>query len=279
MIHFTGSTTVGRRIAQAAARPAQEGLAGTGRQQRAAGARRRRPRPGDDDRRLVGLPLPGPDVHHRRAPHRAPGMADAYVGGLAARAEAITVGDRYAGGRARPDDQRETAGAGRQMLADAVAAGARVVASGAADGPYFRPTVVADVSPPAGCGPRRSRPSRRCWWWTTTTRRSKSPTTPPTAWSDSVLTGDTAPGHRAGPPAARRDGARQRRDPAGRGARAVRRDGRSGLGGRSGGDSNLEEFTERRWLTVSAGPGALPVLTSGPPAPGPGQTSPRQAGT
>jgi acyl-CoA reductase-like NAD-dependent aldehyde dehydrogenase len=30
--------------------------------------------------------------------------------------------------------------------------------------------------------------------------------------------------------------------------------GQSGLGGRSGGDSNLEEFTERRWLTVNPGP-------------------------
>ena len=27
--------------------------------------------------------------------------------------------------------------------------------------------------------------------------------------------------------------------------------GRSGLGGRSGGDANIEEFTERRWLTVN----------------------------
>jgi len=30
--------------------------------------------------------------------------------------------------------------------------------------------------------------------------------------------------------------------------------GASGLGGRSGGDANLEEFTQRRWLTVAPGP-------------------------
>jgi benzaldehyde dehydrogenase (NAD) len=30
--------------------------------------------------------------------------------------------------------------------------------------------------------------------------------------------------------------------------------GRSGLGGRSGGDANPEEFTERRWLAVTPGP-------------------------
>jgi acyl-CoA reductase-like NAD-dependent aldehyde dehydrogenase len=34
--------------------------------------------------------------------------------------------------------------------------------------------------------------------------------------------------------------------------------GQSGLGGRSGGDSNIEEFTQRRWLTVNPGPAHYP---------------------
>jgi benzaldehyde dehydrogenase (NAD) len=34
--------------------------------------------------------------------------------------------------------------------------------------------------------------------------------------------------------------------------------GRSGLGGQSGGDANMEEFTERRWLTVTEGPAHYP---------------------
>jgi benzaldehyde dehydrogenase (NAD) len=34
--------------------------------------------------------------------------------------------------------------------------------------------------------------------------------------------------------------------------------GQSGLGGRSGGDSNIDEFTERRWLTVTPGPAHYP---------------------
>ena len=34
--------------------------------------------------------------------------------------------------------------------------------------------------------------------------------------------------------------------------------GQSGLGGRSGGDANIEEFTERRWLTVTEGPAQYP---------------------
>jgi hypothetical protein len=34
--------------------------------------------------------------------------------------------------------------------------------------------------------------------------------------------------------------------------------GQPGLGGRSGGDANIEEFTERRWLTVNPGPAHYP---------------------
>ena len=34
--------------------------------------------------------------------------------------------------------------------------------------------------------------------------------------------------------------------------------GQSGLGGRSGGDANIEEFTERRWLTVNTEPAHYP---------------------
>jgi benzaldehyde dehydrogenase (NAD) len=34
--------------------------------------------------------------------------------------------------------------------------------------------------------------------------------------------------------------------------------GQSGPGGQSGGDANIEEFTERRWLTVTPGPAHYP---------------------
>jgi hypothetical protein len=34
--------------------------------------------------------------------------------------------------------------------------------------------------------------------------------------------------------------------------------GQPGLGGRSGGDANIEEFTERRWPTVNPGPAHYP---------------------
>jgi len=34
--------------------------------------------------------------------------------------------------------------------------------------------------------------------------------------------------------------------------------GQSGLGGRPGGDANIEEFNERRWLTVNTEPAHYP---------------------
>ena len=34
--------------------------------------------------------------------------------------------------------------------------------------------------------------------------------------------------------------------------------GASGLGGRAGGDANLEEFTERRWISVQRAPSQYP---------------------
>ena len=50
----------------------QARLPRAGRQQRVRRARRRRRRRGRHGRRVVGLPLLGPDLHHRRAPHRRP---------------------------------------------------------------------------------------------------------------------------------------------------------------------------------------------------------------
>jgi len=47
-------------------------------------------------------------------------------------------------------------------------------------------------------------------------------------------------------------------DAAGRGAGPFGGIGQSGLGGRSGGDANIDEFTERRWLTVNTAPAHYP---------------------
>jgi benzaldehyde dehydrogenase (NAD) len=187
-------------------------------------------------------------------------VADAYVAGLAARAEAITVGDTFTQdvGLGPMINARQLDRA-RAMLDEAVAGGATIVAGGGTEGPFFRPTVVTGVS-------RDS----RLW-----TEEIFAPIAPvlvvdgdeeaiqvandtPYGLVDSVLTGDPYRGVLV---------ARQLRAGMVHVNDATPQDealapfggvGQSGLGGRSGGDSNIEEFTERRWLTVNPGPAHYP---------------------
>jgi len=134
-----------------------------------------------------------------------------------------------------------------------------VVAGGTSDGPFFRPTVVAGV-------PRDGQ------LWTAEIFAPIAPVlvvdTDDEAVAvandteyglvNSVLTGDTARGVQL---------ARRLRAGMVHVNDATPQDealapfggvGQSGLGGRSGGDSNIEEFTERRWLTVTPGPAHYP---------------------
>jgi benzaldehyde dehydrogenase (NAD) len=188
------------------------------------------------------------------------GIADAYTAGLAARADAITVGNTLTedvglGPMINPRQQDRA----RRMLDEAVAAGARIVAGGTSDGPFFRPTVVTGVS-------RDS----RLW-----TEEIFAPIAPvlvvgdddetvavandtPYGLVNSVLTGDSSRGVSV---------ARRLRAGMVHVNDATPQDealapfggvGQSGLGGRSGGDSNIDEFTERRWLTVTPGPAHYP---------------------
>ena len=256
MIHFTGSTAVGRRIAQAAAGQLKKvslELGGNNALLVLEDA-------DIDQATMIGA---WSAFHYqgqtcitagRHIVHRA--VAGAYLSGLAARAEAITVGNTVTEevglGPMISVRQLERA---RQMLSEAVEAGARVVAGGTTDGPYFRPTVVADVSR-----------SSRLW-----TEEIFAPIAPvlvvddddsavqiandtPYGLVNSVLTADLARGMRV---------ARQLRAGMVHVNDATPQDealapfggmGASGLGGRSGGDANLEEFTQRRWLTVAPGP-------------------------
>ncbi len=256
MIHFTGSTAVGRRIAQAAAGQLKKvslELGGNNALLVLEDA-------DIDQATMIGA---WSAFHYqgqtcitagRHIVHRA--VAGAYLSGLAARAEAITVGNTVTEevGLGPMINVRQLERA-RQMLSEAVEAGARVVAGGTTDGPYFRPTVVADVSR-----------SSRLW-----TEEIFAPIAPvlvvddddsavqiandtPYGLVDSVLTADLARGMRV---------ARQLRAGMVHVNDATPQDealapfggmGASGLGGRSGGDANLEEFTQRRWLTVAPGP-------------------------
>jgi benzaldehyde dehydrogenase (NAD) len=188
------------------------------------------------------------------------GIAEQYALGLGARADAITVGNTFTDdvglGPMINSTQLERATA---LLADAVADGARILAGGTTDGPFFRPTVVTSVSP-----------ASRLW-----TEEIFAPIAPilvvdtddeavalanDTAYGlvNSVLSGDTYRGIRL---------ARRLRAGMVHVNDATPQDealapfggiGQSGLGGRSGGDANIEEFTERRWLTVTEGPAHYP---------------------
>jgi benzaldehyde dehydrogenase (NAD) len=188
------------------------------------------------------------------------GIADTYTQKLAARADAITVGNTVTEnvGLGPMINQRQLE-RGRQLLDEAVAQGAKIVAGGTTEGPFFRPTVVADV-------PRDS----RLW-----TEEIFAPIAPITVVDDAdeavalandtnyglvdaVLTGDSSRGLTI---------ARRLRAGMVHVNDATPQDealapfggvGQSGLGGRSGGDANIEEFTERRWLTVNTEPAHYP---------------------
>jgi benzaldehyde dehydrogenase (NAD) len=188
------------------------------------------------------------------------GIADEYARALAARADAITVGDTFTEevGLGPMINQVQLDRA-KAMLAEAVAGGAKVIAGGTTDGPFFRPTVVADVSQDS-----------RLW-----TEEVFAPIAPILVVDDddaaveaandteyglvnSVLTGQPYRGIQL---------ARRLRAGMVHVNDATPQDealapfggiGQSGLGGRSGGDSNIEEFTERRWMTVTDGPAHYP---------------------
>jgi benzaldehyde dehydrogenase (NAD) len=187
-------------------------------------------------------------------------VADAYVAGLAARADAISVGNTVT----------EDVGLGpminikqltraRGMLAEAVEAGARVVAGGTSEGPLFRPTVVVNVTR-----------EMRLW-----SDEIFAPIAPVMVVDDdqaalevsndttyglvtSVLSGDLSRGLAL----ARRlhSGMVHINDatPQDEALAPFGGVGQSGLGGPAGGDANIEAFTERRWMTIAPGPVRYP---------------------
>jgi benzaldehyde dehydrogenase (NAD) len=183
-------------------------------------------------------------------------VADAYIAGLVARADAITLGNTVTEpvglGPMINETQYQRA---QGFLDEAVAAGAKVLTSGASHPPFFRPTVVVDVGL-----------DTRLW-----NDEIFAPIAPVVLVDDedeaidlvnsggyglvnSVVTADASRGLSV---------ARRLRSGMVHVNDATPQDeavapfggiGQSGLGGRSGGDSNLTEFTELRWLTVASEP-------------------------
>ena len=185
-VSFTGSTAAGRRVGGLAGRAAQEGVAGAGRQQRVRGARRRRPRRRRLGRGVRLVPVPGPGVLRRRAPHRPPQRRRSRTSSCWSRRRSrLRLGDPY---REQvdlgPDRQREAARPGRRHR-PALDRGRRTARRGRHPRRPVLPAHRARRRDPASTPPgptRSSARSRRSSCSTTTRRRSPSPTTPSTGW-------------------------------------------------------------------------------------------------
>ena len=255
MVHFTGSTAVGSKIAEVAGRQLKRVSLELGGNNSLTVL--------DDAELDTAVMIGAWSTFHfqgqtcitagRHLVHRD--LFDAYVQGLSERARAITVGDpsHESVGLGPMINERQTARAVR-ILQDSVAMGATIVEGGTVDGLFFRPTVVTDVTT-----------DMPLW-----KEEIFAPIAPVLAFADddeavalvndteyglvnAVLTGDEARGQRF----ARRvrSGMVHINDatPIDEPSAPFGGLGLSGLGGRIGGDANLEEFTERRWITTQRG--------------------------
>ncbi|HTJ31903.1 MAG TPA: aldehyde dehydrogenase family protein [Dactylosporangium sp.] len=256
MIHFTGSTTVGRAIAATAGGLLKKVSLELGGNNALVVL---------DDADLDQAAMIGAwsSFHYQGQTCITAGrhvvhadIAEAYVAELARRAAAIQIGNPHTDpvGLGPMINERQHARAAA-MLHEAVDAGATVVTGGPQAPPFFRPTVVTGL---AG--------AMRLW-----REEIFAPIAPVLVVADedeavrvvndteyglvnSVLTADL----RRGLALARRlrGGMVHVNDatPQDEALAPFGGIGQSGLGGRSGGDTNLEEFTQRRWLTTTDRP-------------------------
>jgi benzaldehyde dehydrogenase (NAD) len=187
-------------------------------------------------------------------------LFDPYVEALAAKAAAIAVGDpardEVGLGPMINERQRDR---GHKFLTDSVAQGATIVEGGTYDGLFYRPTVVTDI-----------RTDMPLW-----TNEIFAPITPvlavdsedeaielvndtPYGLVNAVLTGDPDRGMQIA--SKLRSGMVHVNDSTCLDEAHVPFGGvgASGLGGRAGGESNLEEFTERRWVSLQRARSAYP---------------------
>jgi benzaldehyde dehydrogenase (NAD) len=182
----------------------------------------------------------------------ARGLHDAYVDALAAKARAIAVGDPFRDevglGPMINERQRDRAHA---FLEASVAKGATVVEGGTYDGLFYRPTVVTGVTADMPLWQEEIfAPIAPIMAMDSDAEAVQLVNDSPYGLVNGVLTADEARGMRLA--AQLRSGMVHVNDSTcldeahvpfgGMGA--------SGLGGRAGGESNLEEFTERRWVSV-----------------------------
>ena len=252
MIHFTGSSPVGSRIAEVAGRSLKKVSLELGGNNALVIL---------DDADIETATMIGAwsSFHYQGQTCITAGrhivmrsVYDAYVQRLAERAGAIVVGDPSTDavglGPMINERQRDR---GKRLLDEAVAAGARVVEGGGVDGLFFRPTVVVDVDPESALW-REEIFAPIAPIIAVDSEDEALELTNATEYGlvNAVYTGDVDRGMRFAERV--RSGMVHVND-------ATCLDeahvpfgglGASGLGGRSGGEANLEEFTERRWISV-----------------------------
>ncbi|WP_167136984.1 benzaldehyde dehydrogenase [Diaminobutyricimonas sp. TR449] len=148
VISFTGSTPAGRIVGETAARHLKRAHLELG------GNNAMIVLPGADLDKAVSAGAFGSFMHQgqicmstgRHLVHES--IAAEYVAKLAAKADNLPVGDPATEQVALGPiiDAKQLARVG-EIIRDSVAAGGRVAAGGAADGPFFRPTVLTDLTP------------------------------------------------------------------------------------------------------------------------------------
>ena len=260
MIHFTGSAEVGRRIAEMAGRSLKKVSLELGGNNAFVVL---------DDADIEAASMVGAwsSYHYqgqtcitasRHIVMRS--VADAYRDALVRRARAIVVGDPATDavglGPIINTQQRDRAHA---FVVDSVRQGAIVVEGGTFDGLFYRPTVLTDVTPemPAFTeevfGPIAP-------ITVVDTEEEALELTNRTDYGlvNSVFTADLARGLAFAERV--RSGMVHVNDatPLDEAHVPFGGMGHSGLGGRSGGEANLEEFTERRWISLQRTPVQYP---------------------
>ncbi|GAB3397524.1 benzaldehyde dehydrogenase [Humibacter soli] len=255
MVHFTGSTAVGSTIAGAAGRLLKKVSLELGGNNALVVL-------DDADVERAAMLGAWSSFHYqgqtcisagRHIVHES--LVDAYVENLAARARRITVGD--------PTDpsigigpmiNERQARRGELLLRDAVERGATIVEGGTLDGLFFRPTVVTGLTRDMPLWTDEVfAPIIPVMSFSTDEEALELVNDTPYGLVNAVVTGDEARGERFAQGV--RSGMVHVNDatPTDEASAPFGGLGASGLGGRAGGEANLEEFTERKWISTQHG--------------------------
>ncbi len=187
-------------------------------------------------------------------------IADRYVDALARRAHAIVVGDPSTDtvglGPMISETQRDHA---HGLVQASIAAGATLVEGGTYDGLFYRPTVLHHVTPDMPAYTEEIfGPVAPVTVVDTEEEALELTNATPYGLVNAVYTGDIARGFAFAEKV--RSGMVHVNDatPLDEAHVPFGGVGMSGMGGRSGGDANLEEFTERRWISIQRTPVQYP---------------------